>query len=176
MTAVPMQAATVVGEVPDESLNPPPTVLPPTSGGPVDPTPPKDLPLEALSKQELLAKATELGIPVRGNMLKSEILTLIKSTPVVVEETLALVEPATEAGPVEAAPETVVQEEHVAAPSTEAPAKPAPPAPPAAPNDKVCADCGKDLAGEKADFVKLSYIKYRRYLCEDDYMKNKAAK
>jgi hypothetical protein len=47
---------------------------------------------------------------------------------------------------------------------------------PAADPDTVCADCGKSLADEKPDFVKLSYIKFRRRLCEADYQKAKANK
>lgn len=36
-----------------------------------------------------------------------------------------------------------------------------------------CETCGKNLAGENPDYVKLGYIKFRKYLCNDDY---KAAK
>lgn len=59
----------------------------------------------------------------------------------------------------------------------------APPAsPPAKPqtavaddDKKVCEVCGKDLAAEKADFVKLAWIKFRKRLCENDYLAAKSA-
>lgn len=41
---------------------------------------------------------------------------------------------------------------------------------------ETCEDCGKDLTGENPDFVKLSYIKYRKRLCENDYRARKAGK
>jgi hypothetical protein len=47
------------------------------------------------------------------------------------------------------------------------------PAPVAAEPAQVCEECGKDLAGQKPDFVKLAWIKYRKKLCEDDYLKRK---
>jgi hypothetical protein len=38
-----------------------------------------------------------------------------------------------------------------------------------------CTDCGKDLADEDQNYVKLSRIKYRTLLCEADYIKRKSA-
>ncbi len=39
-----------------------------------------------------------------------------------------------------------------------------------------CEECGKSLEGENADFVKLSWIKYRKRLCENDYQSRKGAR
>lgn len=61
------------------------------------------------------------------------------------------------------------------APEPEPPATP--PAPPSAGTGVPsgdCEDCGKSLAQEKPDFVKLAYIKYRKKLCEDDYQRRKS--
>lgn len=51
-------------------------------------------------------------------------------------------------------------------------------APPPAPAgtgepEGICEDCGVDLAGEKQDFVKLSWIKYRKRLCQEHYQKRR---
>ena len=51
---------------------------------------------------------------------------------------------------------------------------PAPTAPAAGPS-QTCADCGKDLAGENPNFVRLSFIKYKRNLCEAHYRAAKKA-
>lgn len=40
---------------------------------------------------------------------------------------------------------------------------------------KVCAVCGKDLADENPDYVKLSWIKFRKLLCNADYQEAKKA-
>jgi hypothetical protein len=46
---------------------------------------------------------------------------------------------------------------------------------PASATSVVCEDCSKDLKGEDPDFVKLSWIKFRKRLCEEDFKKTKAA-
>ncbi len=46
--------------------------------------------------------------------------------------------------------------------------KPDPDPAPAQPS-AACEECGKDLAGENPDFVKLSWIKYRKKLCAEHY-------
>jgi hypothetical protein len=195
MTADAMPVSSVVGEVPPESDEIPAGVRPPTSGGPVEPQSPKEMPLESMSKQELLAKAAEMGVQVRGNLLKAEIITAIKGHEVV----------PIAAEPVEAVEETPVQEEHVTEPEPVEPDEVEPDEPevaepdeseeeeepeeeevipeptvatpdPAADPETVCADCSKSLADEKPDFVKLSYIKFRRRLCEACYQKAKANK
>lgn len=204
MTSSDFTAAEVLGEVPGEAETPPPaTVMPPASGGPVAPAssatttaaptpdePVTDVPLEKMGKQELLEVARARGIEVKGNMLKAEILTLLNApeeAPAAAEETPVQDEPVEpEPAPVADAdvdpwvedPITDAAPEEDAPPIDDTPMALTPKAePPQTPSDptKVCADCGKDLAGEKPDFVKLSYIKYRRYLCEEDYQKNKAA-
>jgi hypothetical protein len=57
--------------------------------------------------------------------------------------------------------------------------KPAPPAKAVDPADFMageCAQCGKSLADQSRDYVRLSFIKYRRgYLCDADYAAAKAA-
>ncbi len=60
--------------------------------------------------------------------------------------------------------------------SADAEATPAPDTAPVAQDSLVCAECGKALAGENQDYVKLSYIKFRRYLCAEDYRKAKSAR
>lgn len=69
------------------------------------------------------------------------------------------------AAPAEAA--TVRQEAPEPQPQAE-------PAKAGAPEGEVCEDCGKSLAEENPDFVKLSYIKYRKRLCENDYRGRKS--
>ncbi len=72
--------------------------------------------------------------------------------------------------------EVIGDEPPPAAQPAPAPAGPSgpPPAQAAAAQGQTCEECGKDLAGEKPDFVKLSYIKYRKRLCEADYLAKKA--
>lgn len=43
------------------------------------------------------------------------------------------------------------------------------------PAGAVCDDCGKPLTGENPDYVKLAWIKYRKKLCEKDYVARKSA-
>jgi hypothetical protein len=38
----------------------------------------------------------------------------------------------------------------------------------------TCAECGKDLTDENPDIVKLSYIRFRKRLCETHYAEAKA--
>lgn len=42
--------------------------------------------------------------------------------------------------------------------------------------ERVCAQCGKSLADENHDYVKLSWIKYRELLCNQDYLERKKSK
>lgn len=44
-----------------------------------------------------------------------------------------------------------------------------------APEPKVCQECGKDLASEDQNYVKLAWIKYRAHLCMNDYVARKNA-
>lgn len=69
--------------------------------------------------------------------------------------------------------------EHTEAPAMASPAAaPAPAAPAssagftesAAAPGQACSECGKSLVGENQDYVKLSMIKYRKYLCNADYL------
>lgn len=43
----------------------------------------------------------------------------------------------------------------------------------AASDEEVCSECGKDLAGENQDYVKLGFIKYREHLCNKHYLERK---
>ena len=65
--------------------------------------------------------------------------------------------------------------EAVAPPAAPAPATPPPAAASTSGRPDLCQreGCGKALAGENQDFVKLSQIKYRMYLCNDDYVSRK---
>jgi AAA domain-containing protein len=58
--------------------------------------------------------------------------------------------------------------------ATEASASVDTPPEPAAPTAVVCEVCAKDLSNEDPDFVKLSWIKFRKRLCESDFRKHKA--
>lgn len=42
--------------------------------------------------------------------------------------------------------------------------------------ERTCEECGKSLADENADYVKLSWIKFRQLLCNEDYLARKKAK
>lgn len=58
-------------------------------------------------------------------------------------------------------------------PVVQKPPTPAPAKAPAADSDvdkDHCAECGKDLAGENPNHVKLSFIKCRKYLCSEHYL------
>ncbi len=55
-----------------------------------------------------------------------------------------------------------------------APAPTATPSTTPAQPKQVCEVCGKDLAEEKSDFVKLAWIKFRKRLCQEDYLAAKA--
>lgn len=78
----------VIGEIPDAvptgtgAGSTPPPVNPPAEGGPLPsrpPVPPAEVPLEKKLKGELEEIAKGLGITVRGNMLKSELVEAIKA-------------------------------------------------------------------------------------------------
>lgn len=43
-------------------------------------------------------------------------------------------------------------------------------------DERVCAECGKSLADENHDYVKLSWIKYRQLMCNSCYLERKKAK
>jgi hypothetical protein len=59
-------------------------------------------------------------------------------------------------------------------PGTAPPAPPAPTTAPASAGDAGhCEECGKALGGEDPDIVKLSWIKYRKKLCNADYQARK---
>jgi hypothetical protein len=47
--------------------------------------------------------------------------------------------------------------------------------PAAAPTERVCehVGCGKSLAGENQNYVKLSFIKFRKYFCNEHYLEAK---
>lgn len=71
---------------------------------------------------------------------------------------------------------TVIAEETHDTPPVQPPAPPAP-APKAPQGPEVCADCGDDLSAEwndpaKRDYVRLGFVKHRRYL--DEKCRNKA--
>lgn len=72
----------VVGEIPDsekvqaQAKGP---VAPPAEGGPLPPRPPAQIPLEKQTKEQLTEVAKGLGIAVKGNALKSEIITAIQA-------------------------------------------------------------------------------------------------
>jgi hypothetical protein len=75
------------------------------------------------------------------------------------------------------AADTDLQSETQPQPQTQPATPPTPPAATAtAPPDgqgPVCEVCSKPLAGEKADYVKLAYIKWRKRLCAEHYLAEK---
>lgn len=163
-------SAAVVGDIPDADDEKSPNVVPPMSGGPVqrqakpEAAAPKSL--AEMSKEQLIVKARELGYDPKGNTLKAELITMIESGPRPAEQTV-------DEAPVLVVEETPVQVE--AAPEPEPTAEPDPVAKPASDSKDNCADCGKSLADQTPDYTKLSFIKYRRYLCDDCYAAAKTA-
>jgi len=77
-----MAEGAVVGEIPDADTlarQAPPGVERPAEGGPLPPRPPAEVPLDKKLKGELEDIAKGLGITVRGNMLKGELVEAIKA-------------------------------------------------------------------------------------------------
>lgn len=74
--------ASVAGEVPDSEAQTRPaagSVNAPAEGGPLPPRPPAEAPLDKMLKGELETVAKGLGITVRGNMLKAELISSIEA-------------------------------------------------------------------------------------------------
>jgi hypothetical protein len=210
----------VVGEIPDsekQQAAAPGPVAPPTEGGPLPPREPVQLPLEKQTKEQLVEVAKGLGLTVKGNALKSEILSAIqaaKAKPVeeqvakqvadVHEQVLGEPKPEPKADAKPASTENVTttttssgqeqvntktgeiltpeqvatklgaeviaEEQHDAPDTPQAATPPAPEKPSAPQGPSACADCGGDLSAEwadptKKDYVRLSFVKFRRYLC-----------
>ena len=207
-------------------------VVDPLKGGAVAPQDPREMPLDQLTKAELVKLAQDYPeADVKTSMLKAEIVDAIAAARAkkkdpdpdnegkAAEEAIAAEskpaddassssdqeeaetapeEPDTDSTPVQAEdvdetpeeeavdPETLIKEELGGEVISETPApdateteaaEPPPPVPAASEKNplsgKECEECGKDLAGENPDYVKLGFIKFRKYLCNEDY---KAAK
>lgn len=102
------------------------------------------------------------GSTVQVDTATGEVVATIEATH---DEAVQTVE-ATLGGTVESDTTTAVPD---SAPSSATAVQDAP-APAAAPTATgLCESCGTDLANEKPDFVKLSYIKFRKRLCEGCY-------
>lgn len=212
-----LDESTEIGEVdimPAEGVTRTDGVVDPLKGGAVAPQDPRSMPLDSLTKAELidLAKKDYPTADVKTSMLKAEIVQAIEkvrsnessaSPPEEPEEpekpsSDAPEEPVTDSTPVqteddgqsddpdedleEVDPHELLEEELGATLISEEPAPdPEPQAPEPAPAPKstnplagkLCEECEKDLANENPDYVKLGYIKFRKYLCNEDY---KAAK
>ena len=72
----------VVGEIPDseqQQAAAPGPVAPPREGGPLPERAPVELPLDKQTKEQLVETAKKEGVTVRGNTLKSEIITAIQA-------------------------------------------------------------------------------------------------
>jgi hypothetical protein len=135
----------------DPSPEPPPTQ-------PVEPTEPAALPTEPdAPAQPKLANAKRVQVDGIGQVDT-------KTGEVSLEEAVQTVKDELDG--------QVIEEQVTPTP---APAPVAQPAPAPQVDAGTCEDCGKSLAGEPTDFVKLSWIKYRRRLCKDDYTRRKTA-
>jgi hypothetical protein len=191
----------------------------PTPGGPVAPQDPREMPLDKLTKPELLELAEKEDLKLKTGMLKAQIVAAIKAHRE--DKAKADAEPAdaqpasppedtSEPPPADETPSTDVDEQPVdddadetpqedtkspeevvaegeqavkeelggtlvsETPAAEAP-KTEPKAAPATSGEPTCEECGKALAGESGDLVKLAFIKFRKRLCNEDYRKAKAA-
>lgn len=175
-----------VGEIP--TADPAPRAVHSITGGPVAVRAPKDKPLGQLTKPELFERAKALGLNVKGNALKDELITAIESAPppppatpaappapteATIHHLPSAAEPTVEQAPAgDAEQETatklitetlgasVIAEHDTAAPATPA-AVPEP--------ERACEDCGKDLAPENQDYVQLGFIKLKKHLCNSCY-------
>lgn len=78
-----LQESVTVGEIPDANDAPPAApVAAPKEGGPLPPGPRVDIasiPLDRQTKEQLLETAKQMGITVRGNTLKAEIVSSIEA-------------------------------------------------------------------------------------------------
>jgi hypothetical protein len=178
----------VLDSIPDFSERgaKPASVVAPAPGGPL-PASKTDVKATAvivadMSKIDLIEKAKSLGLTVKGNALKHEIITAIETKQAeIVETPTAVGQPSLAVGqeneavatPDDQAVELVatelggevidVVESRVAAvvPFSSGPA------------EATCETCGKSLAGENQDFVQLAYIKTQKDLCNACYKESK---
>ena len=203
--------ATVVGEVPDSEKQQAKVdgpVAAPAEGGPLPPkapVPPAEVPLEKQTVPQLTELAKSLGLHVRGNTLKSEIVGAIKAKQAEQVRETSYAAGATKAHAEAASPENVAttttssgqepvdtqtgeiltpaqvaerlggevisEEKHDAPVTPQAATPPATATKPSAPQGpSACADCGGDLSAEwadptKKDYIRLSFVKFRKYLC-----------
>jgi hypothetical protein len=172
LTAAQMPQSEVVGEVPEAVETPAPTVVAPRSGGPVRPkaapaaaaaakpataakeSSPPDAPAPPPDPQESLGDMSKQDLAARARALGHDVRgNALKAEIIALIESGAPPKPDPAPGP---------------EPAT------APAGPPAKPAN--CADCDKELAGQTPDYVKLSYIKYRRHLCDTCYQATKNTK
>jgi hypothetical protein len=209
----------VVGEVvemPDEDSPSVGGAVGSLVGGALPPEDPRDLPLDQLKKPELLKLGKELGLELKGSMLKGELIDAVsqarqaeseqpadaaeaspepEETPAATDSTPVQADPVDEPEEPEEAeedegeaedPEELIKNELGGELVSEEPATdasdtdeaPEPEPKPAADDplaDKTCEVCSKELTEENRDWVRLAYIKYRKYLCNADYQEAKKA-
>jgi hypothetical protein len=150
----------------------PPAETAPTGGEPKEPA---ALPTESDAPQQALARVANAQRTQVDQTPERAAKTVTTEVGPVDPETGEVLEPATPEQTAQAIATvqkdlggTVIEDK-----ATPVPAK-AEPAPASDPT-QVCEECGKDLQDQKADFVKLAWIKYRKRLCEEHYLARKTA-
>lgn len=179
-------------------------VIPPgaAGSGPMPATTPRDIPFGQLDKPALLKKTRDLGItttidgtPIKANTLKGELIAALEAH----QNTPAPTPPPP--APTQVVPEGIVNTETGELRDPQAAVDvvssllggvvlgtvvtdPPPPTTPViaavpAPEPSLeltCDVCEKGLADQNPDIVKLSYIRFRKRLCDDCYATAKAAR
>jgi hypothetical protein len=176
--------ANLAGQAPTAAATPAPAEqpapAPSASPAPAEPAQPEQ-PTQA-ARQAVTTRATDQGTVnvATGELLDTTTATAVAvmDRPVVAPEigTEPVTEPPTHEQALATVAETlggeVIEDKAVPVPAPAA-APPAPPSPTPAPAPASdaghCQECGKSLAGEDPDIVKLSWIKYRTKLCNADY-------
>lgn len=177
----PMTDGGLIEEIPDATDEQPPTVVGPTPGGPVGAAPApaaSDDGLAGKPKAELVEIAKKMGHDVKGNTLKAEIIALIESGPKAAPAddmpAVTDVEAVTDDGKGREDRGPLVDGDDFDEPAPAAPVE-APAVAASEPDKDFCSVCGQSLESTSPDIRKLSFIKYRKYLCADDYQAAKTA-
>jgi hypothetical protein len=172
-----------IGEIPSEVPDQVAWQVTSVGSGPLPVTDPKDIPLAQLDKPTLQTKARELGLVIKGNTLKGELVTIVSNLLQEMDDeqqdAVDLVQ-GTLGGqvisnddPTDAPPMALDSSIGAATPTASKPPAPAPA--PVAKGGAACQKCGVDTTPQNQDYVKIGRIKFRLLLCNEHFAEAKAA-